>query len=342
MKLLTYFVSEDPHRVPRLGMLDDSEKLVIGLQRAHHAFVSDLYRTSSHALSEALFGSMQTFIETGEFGMDQVKQVVSWLDGKPLEYLQETLIAKTLSSVTVMPPLPRPVSVRDCLTFHDHAAAGYERRASEMPSQWFEIPIHYRTSHTSIAGAEDPIIWPSYSSWLDFELELAMVTSRGGTNIRVEDAHEYIFGYTIFNDVSARDTQYNEMPLNLGPAKGKSFKNANIFGPYLVTADAFDPRDLTAWVRVNGEEWSRTTSARMEHSFEEILAYISADEEIHPGEIIASGTFPNSCGVDIGRRIELGDLIELHIEGIGTLRNRVESSDSRPNTLTTSGVRDAH
>ena len=157
---------------------------------------------------------------------------------------------------------------------------------------------------------------------LDYELELACVIGRAGRDIPVNQAGAHIFGYTIFNDLSARDAQGREMAGQLGPAKGKDFDTGNVFGPWIVTADAIgDAQDLDMAVRVNGERRGGGNSRDMHHGFADIIAFISQSETLYPGEILGSGTVGTGCGLEIGRYLEDGDEIELEIENIGVLRN---------------------
>jgi 2-keto-4-pentenoate hydratase/2-oxohepta-3-ene-1,7-dioic acid hydratase in catechol pathway len=124
--------------------------------------------------------------------------------------------------------------------------------------------------------------------------------------------------------VSARDAQATEMEGQLGPAKGKDFDTGNVLGPWLVTADEIgDPYDLTMVARVNGEEWSRGHSGTMHHRFEDIIAFVSRSETLHPGEILGSGTVGGGCGLELGRFLDPGDVVELEVERIGVLRNRI-------------------
>ena len=145
-----------------------------------------------------------------------------------------------------------------------------------------------------------------------------------GKDIPKDRWAEYVFGYMIFNDVSARDAQADEMPGMLGPAKGKDFDTGNVLGPWLVTADEIaDPYNLTMVARVNGEEWSRGHSGTMHHDFGDILAHVSMGETVVPGEFIATGTVGSGSGLEIGRYLENGDVIEMEVDGLGVLRNRI-------------------
>ena len=151
-----------------------------------------------------------------------------------------------------------------------------------------------------------------------------MVTGRKGKNLRAADALDYVFGYTIYNDVSARDLQINEMRGQLGPAKGKDFDTGNILGPCIVTVDEIgDPYNLGMRARLNGEELSQGNSGDIHHSFESMIEHVSRDETIWPGEVFGSGTIGGGSGHEHFRLMEVGDTVELEVEKIGVLRNTV-------------------
>ena len=158
-----------------------------------------------------------------------------------------------------------------------------------------------------------------------------MFLGKGGKNFSRSDAHEAIFGYCIFNDFSARDAQIREMQGQLGPAKGKDFDTGNAMGPWLVTADEIpDPYNLVMIARINGEEWSRGNSREMHHQFEDILLHASKDETLYAGEFFGSGTVGGGCGLELGRFLQAGDVIELEVEGLGTLANTLVSLPPSP------------
>lgn len=251
-----------------------------------------------------------------------------------------------MDGLRLLAPVPRPEQMRDFLafelhykqaraealriraaTFADPAAATLELKDSDefkIPPIWYEQPVYYKGNRFSVIGPETDVVWPSYSKKLDFELEMGAFVGTTGKNIARDQARDHIFGYCIFNDMSARDAQYREYPARLGPAKGKDFDTGNIMGPWLVTADEVgDPYELTMIVRVNGEEWGRGHSGSMFHKFEDMIAHVSKDETLHPGEFLGSGTVGNGCGLEHNRWIKPGDVIELEISKLGILRNRV-------------------
>lgn len=242
----------------------------------------------------------------------------------------------SLAEVKLLAPVPEPRQMRDFLVFEQHIRnaraitptfRGGERRdpaTVEVPQIWYEQPIYYKCNRFSVIGTGQDVLWPRYCQKLDYELEFGIFLGKTGKNIRREDAKSYIFGYCIFNDVSARDAQMREMAGQLGPAKGKDFDTGNIIGPWLTTADEIaDPYALAMVARVNGEEWSRGTSAKMQHKFEDMIAHVSQDETLHAGEFFGSGTVGNGCGLEQGRFLKPNDVVELEVEGLGVLRNRV-------------------
>jgi len=185
-------------------------------------------------------------------------------------------------------------------------------------------PLYYKANRFAVIGTDQDVIWPAYSHTMDYELEFGCYLKKTAKNIPVERARDYIFGYTIFNDFSARDTQSIEMIGQLGPAKSKDFDTGNAMGPCLVTVDELpDPYGLDMIARVNGTEWGRGNSASMRWRFEDLIAHISQSETLHPGEFLGSGTVGNGCGLEQSRFLQPGDQVELEVQGIGILRNRV-------------------
>ena len=184
-------------------------------------------------------------------------------------------------------------------------------------------PIYYKANRFAITGPGTDVQWPAYSKIMDYELEMACVLGRTGKDISVADAGKFIFGYSIFNDFSARDTQAIEMRSYLGPSKSKDFDNANALGPCIVTADEFNPDTARMTVRVNGEVRSEGFSSTMKYKFADLISFISASETLYAGEILCSGTVGGGCGAEQGKFLDDGDTVELEIEGIGVLRNLI-------------------
>ena len=265
-----------------------------------------------------LFPDMVTLVEGGPEALDQARKRLA--EGAPVIALAEAEMRCPI----------RPVQYRDCLVFEEHLAnclAAFEKNTGvkgQIAPVWYDQPIYYKGNRMSFIGSGQDVRWPSYAEHLDVELELAIVIGKKGTSISRADAPGHIFGYTILNDVSARDAQMKEMPGQLGPAKGKDFDTGNILGPWIVTADEVPyPAALQMEVTVNGERWGGGNSAQMQHDFARIIEHISASETLYPGEVIGSGTVGTGCGLETGRRLTDGDRFELTIEKIGTLANRI-------------------
>lgn len=219
-------------------------------------------------------------------------------------------------------PLDRAASLRDFLAFESHVLRGADRRNSTVPEYWYEAPVYYKGNHRAILGPDEECEWPPFTDRLDFELELAMIVGVGGRNIAPDSADGHIFGFTVMNDFSARDIQAREMSAWLGPAKGKDFATA--LGPCIVTADEIGSEpDLEMICRVNGEEWGRARSSDAHWQWADMLAHVSQGEDVYPGDVYGSGTPGGCCGLDLGRDLNLGDVVELEIEMIGVLRNRI-------------------
>jgi 2-keto-4-pentenoate hydratase/2-oxohepta-3-ene-1,7-dioic acid hydratase in catechol pathway len=246
--------------------------------------------------------------------------------------------AVPLDGVRLLPPLSAP-TVRDFVAFEEHVEGVVKSvgdGAGVVP-EWYEAPTFYFTNPYALVGAHDDVPVPPGSHLLDFELEVAVVIGRDGASLTPEIAREHVFGYTILNDWSARDLQRREMKVNLGPAKGKD--SASTLGPWLVTADELEPyRDddgflaLDMRVSVNGAEIGQDLLSNMGWPFEELIAYASRGTEVRAGDVLGSGTCGNGgCLAELwGRRGELsppslqpGDVVEMTVEGIGTIRNRV-------------------
>ncbi|MFN2524967.1 MAG: fumarylacetoacetate hydrolase family protein [Actinomycetota bacterium] len=219
-------------------------------------------------------------------------------------------------------PLDRLSSLRDFLAFEDHVARGAQRRGAEVPPYWYSAPVYYKGNHRSIIGPGVECPWPSYTQHLDFELELGMIVGTRGRDLTSAEARRYIFGFTVLNDFSARDIQAKEMSAWLGPAKGKDF--ATSLGPCIVTVDEVGTQpDLEMVCRVNDQEWGRARSSEARWSWAEMIAHVSSAEDIYPGDVYGSGTPGGCCGLDLGRKLTPGDVVELEVESIGVLRNRI-------------------
>jgi fumarylacetoacetate (FAA) hydrolase len=215
--------------------------------------------------------------------------------------------------VELLAPVPRPPSFRDFFAFEQHVATARANRGSAVPAEWYEFPAFYFSNPAVILGPGAQLPYPDGTAMLDYELEVAAVIGAEGR----------IGGFTVLNDWSARDIQRKEMRIGLGPAKAKDF--ATSMGPVLVTADEFDGSAAVMTARVNGEERSRGNLADLHYSWADILAQAARNTELRPGDVIGSGTVGTGCILEHndGRWLLPGDTVELQVDGIGILANRV-------------------
>ena len=222
----------------------------------------------------------------------------------------------------------RPRTLRDFLAFEGHLRNAFKNLGREIPPEWYDVPAYYKGLPDTVIGPDEQIPWPSYTEQLDHELELAAVIGRQGKDIPPERALDHVFGYTLWNDLSARDTQRRELPVGMGPAKAKDWDGSNVLGPCIVTPDELTVGDLRLTVRVNGEEWGSDTTANMHHSFASMIAYVSRGQTLRAGEVLGSGTAAGGSGLELDRWLQAGDVVELEIDGIGVLRHRIGTKGS--------------
>ena len=229
-----------------------------------------------------------------------------------------------VADVRFAAPLPRPNSMRDFMLVEEHV----RNSLGSVPAEWYRLPIHWKGNPDTVIGPDDEVPWPHYTDKLDYELEVAAVLGRRAYQVTPEQALECIAGYTIFNDWSARDIQFREMEVRLGPAFGKDF--ATSLGPTLTTTDDVDIHTARMSARVNGETWSEGTLGAMAFSFAEVISTLSSEQPLHPGDVFGGGTIGRGCGLELDRWIRPGDVVELEVEGIGILRNRVGDKRKPP------------
>jgi 2-keto-4-pentenoate hydratase/2-oxohepta-3-ene-1,7-dioic acid hydratase in catechol pathway len=240
-----------------------------------------------------------------------------------------------LADVQLRAPLPRPSTVRDFYAFEQHVRTARQRRGLDMDPDWYQLPVFYFSNPYATTGPDADIAVPPGCEELDYELEVAAVVGMGGADLDPATAERHIAGYTVMNDWSARDVQRREMKLSMGPVKGKDF--ATSLGPMLVTPDELaDARrdrafDLQMSARVNGVEYSRASLSEIWWSFGEMLAYASRGTRVEPGDVIGSGTCGTGCILELSLVhgsekypwLKPGDVVELEVERLGVLRNRV-------------------
>jgi 2-keto-4-pentenoate hydratase/2-oxohepta-3-ene-1,7-dioic acid hydratase in catechol pathway len=233
------------------------------------------------------------------------------------------LIDLSANKISLDCPLDKIETYRDFYAHEKHVEVGFKKRGEKIPEAWYEIPAYYKGATAGFIGNETEILWPSYTDVLDYELELGMVIGLDGYNIKEQDAHKHIFGFTILNDISARDIQKKEMQIRLGPAKGKDF--CSILGPVITTIDEFDNGEpnLLMTAKVNGVEWSRGYSGDINFTWAQMIAHVAQNEWVKAGDLFGSGTVGTGCGLELDKWIKTGDVLELEIEKIGKLKNTV-------------------
>jgi len=246
-------------------------------------------------------------------------------------------LVRELSEVRLRAPIPDPPTVRDFMTFERHVE-GVARLAgpdATVPERWYQAPAFYFTNPYAILGPADDVPVPPGSRLFDLELEVAAVIGRTGRDVHPEDADSYIAGYTILIDWSARDLQFAEMQVRLGPAKGKD--TATTLGPVLVTPDELEPwrtdtaYDLAMSVQINGQQIGQDRWSSMAFSYADMIAYAARGTEVRPGDVLGSGTCGGGClaelwgrqGHDAHPPLQPGDVVTVTVEQLGTLTTRI-------------------
>jgi 2-keto-4-pentenoate hydratase/2-oxohepta-3-ene-1,7-dioic acid hydratase in catechol pathway len=315
----------------KLATFEKGGMQVVGVVDTEKKQILDLAAASG---TNPAFASMLALIEAGPSALAEAKKLAGeW----------GSAAAQPLEGAKLLAPVPVPPQMRDASVYVTHvknAPRGMQRYLArksqgeeaaakiqaepDVPPVYRQLPVYYITNRFSVVGPDTTVQWPRYSELMDFELEFGIYISKPAKNVSAANAKDHIFGYTIFNDFSARDQQIIEMQGRLGPTKGKSFDMGNAMGPWIVTPDELgDPQKMNVEVRVNGEVWAKNSTGEMLHTFEKMIEYISKDETLYLGEFIGSGTVGNCCGLEQDRFLKDGDTIELHVDKIGVLRNKV-------------------
>ena len=316
MKLVTF---RHAHfgSAPRVGMLQGDRVLDV-----------------APLLGNTDLNSMHALLQLGPDGIATIDSAASEFAAMYRDQLEVPReIAVPAWEVRLLPPVPEPASFRDFYAFEGHVANAFAKRGRPIPQPWYDNPVFYFGNHGAFKGPDADIPYPAGTSELDFELELALVIGRPGRNISADRALEHVAGYTILNDWSARDLQRQEMSVGLGPAKGKDF--ATSIGPYLVTGDELADRfsagrlDLTMIARINGEEIARGNTNAMYWTVAQLIERASLNVDLAAGDLIATGTLTGGSLFDLGEAVhpwlQIDDEVELEIERLGRLRNRVSA-----------------
>ena len=242
------------------------------------------------------------------------------------------------ASVRILSPLDAPPTFRDFYAFEQHVRAGRAWRGLEMDPVWYELPIFYFSNPYAFRGDGEVPMTPGAAKF-DFELEVAAVIGKAGSNLSVEEAGDHIIGYCVLNDWSGRDVQQREMTLSMGPVKGKD--TATSLGPYLVTKDELAPFarangfDRSMTLTVNGRLYSTANWADVHWSFPQMISYASRGTQVRPGDVFGSGTCGTGCILELSRThseqeypwLKVGDQVVAAVEGLGSLRNTIVAAD---------------
>lgn len=332
MKLVTFAVSTPVGRMTRLGALVDGDE---------HGRIVDLttaYATYLAAETEEAFPrelaalrtppDMIRWLEGGRQSREAAEQGLAHVRGRLAtaprpEGLDGARLVYDRGDVRLLAPLPRPRSIRDFSVFEEHMSQA--RGIGAKLPKWYHYPPYYKGNPGSVIGPEEPIPYPNYTKQLDCELEIGIVVGREGRNLKVAAARDYIAGYTIFVDCSAREV-YQRSDY-FGPAKTKDF--CNVLGPCLVTADEIDEANLNVRLLVDGEVWYAGNTGHKRHYLaEHMVAFASDHETLYPGDVLGTGTVGLSCSMDSGRWVQVGQTISFEVEGIGTLSHLVVEGDN--------------
>lgn len=319
-------------------LLQENERLAILINHK-------LYNTSDADV--LLPATMKDLLEDWENQIDKLKELEQKIiKGQILEH-QFT----NYNEAVILAPVPHPTSCRDGYAFRQHVASARRNRKVDMIAEFDQYPIFYFTNHNAIQGPGNIVCMPDHFFKLDFELEVAIVVCKKGKNIKAADADNYIGGYMIMNDMSARTLQMEEMLLNLGPAKGKDF--STVIGPMLVTPDELknfkvsckpnhtgNAYNLNMTCKVNGVQVSEGSVSDMDWTFAEILERCAYGVDILPGDVIGSGTVGTGCFLELNgtgllndsnyipQWLKEGDEITMEIEGLGILQNKIVKEES--------------
>jgi 2-keto-4-pentenoate hydratase/2-oxohepta-3-ene-1,7-dioic acid hydratase in catechol pathway len=331
MKLLSFEVTGVTGREVRLGALvkgDADKGQIIDLTAAAQTlFASDgMSAAGRDRLASALVPPVVLhFIQGGERSREVAEKALELVIRNGDEFSPNGgKINYSTNEIKHMPAISNPPLLRDFMAFEQHLLNIFPRLNRVIPEEWYQRPVYYKGNASSLGAHGQEVKFPQYAENLDLEFEFAAIIGKGGVNISESSARSHIYGYTIYNDFSARDIQALEMTVGLGPAKGKDFIGAHVLGPVIVTADEIEnPYDLSMKATVNAEVWSETNSSGMHWKFEQMIAYASIDEELQVGEVFGSGTCANGSGAEQGKFLVPGDRIELSVAKLGKLVNTV-------------------
>ncbi len=327
MRLYTVEIQTPVGGIKRLAA-EQGEKL-IDLNAAGGVYYASKGDTNPQQISDAnLPNDMITFFANGKRSLDAGYAVLQYMkDHGGQSGLAGQKLIYGFDEVRILAPVTKPNIIFDGMVYEAHVKHHY----GQIPDAYYKRPVWNTQGGSTVVGTGVPLIKPAYTKQFDFEFETGFYICRRGHDIRPEEALDYVAGFTVFNDVSARDAQADESVMALGPAKGKFFRNSLVMGPCVVTKDELpDYDDLEMTAKVNGETVCVNRTSGMLFSLGELVAKISEDAYLNPGDFIGFGTSPEGTSVcsSLGRWLEVGDEIELSVEKIGKICNKVIAADS--------------
>lgn len=327
MKLVSFDLPSPLGSETRIGALLSPDRIVDLASAWRWRLIArdGLSKEGAARLSAALLpADMVAFIENGAMGRDAAEAALDYAAGADPIAADGAVLVHAAADLRLRAPVPKPPLIRDFMAFETHLKNIYPKLGREIPPQWYELPVYYKGNPAAVGGPDATVPMPNYATKMDYEFEFAAVIGKGGSDIAPERAMEHIYGYMIYNDLSAREIQQREMSVGLGPAKGKDFNQGHVFGPWLVTADEVpDPYALDMRAEINGQVWCEASSASMHWRFEQMIAHASRNETVRAGEIFGSGTVGNGSAMEKGEVLMPGDEIALSIAGLGRLVTRI-------------------
>lgn len=323
MKICTFLKSSFLGTHKRLGIVENDRVIDVNLVWKHYFQKRGYYSPEEKANYYMPSSLSDILTHFQEESLNQFKLSLSHFHALLKDGVNPDHLSLSLNEIEFDSPLDKIIMYRDFYAHEKHVKKGFEKRGEPVPEAWYEIPAYYKGGTAGFLGNNTTIPWPSFSQKIDYELELGLVLGCDGFNISENKALDHVFGYTILNDISARDIQRKEMSIRLGPAKGKDW--CSIMGPVIITQDEFgnSEPDLLMQARVNGELWSEGRSSDSHFSWSQMISHMGQDEWIRASEFIGSGTVGTGCGLELDKWIAPGDVVELEIEKIGILKNIV-------------------
>jgi len=324
MRLYTVEIKTPVGGINRL-MAEQADGKLIDLNAAGGVYYQSAGDTNPQQYADAnLPNDMVTFFTNGDRSLKSGYEVLDFMKsaGHPTEGLAGEQLIYDIDSVHILAPVTKPNIIFDGMVYEMHVKHHY----GTIPEMYYKRPVWNTQSGSTVVGTGEPVIKPKYTQQFDFEFEMGFYIGKRGYGIKAADVWDYVAGFTVFNDLSARDAQKDESVMALGPAKGKFFENSLVMGPCVVTKDELpDYENLAMTAVVNGEVVTQDRTNNMIFSMGQLVEQISADVYLNPGDFIGFGTSPdgNATSSKLGRWLVVGDEIEFTIEKIGTIKNKV-------------------